>query len=69
MDEQASESDVNKRREKFNEAQRIFAEQAPMIPLVVRHFVAGAKADVGNFRSSFLPPRSLWNVDELFRRK
>lgn len=69
MNEQASESDVNKRREKFNEAQRIFAEQAPMIPLVVRHFVAGAKADVGNFRSSFLPPRSLWNVDELFRRK
>ncbi|HZS06211.1 MAG TPA: ABC transporter substrate-binding protein [Blastocatellia bacterium] len=68
MDEQSVESDVNKRREKFNEAQRIFAEQIPMIPLVVRHFVSGAKANLGNWRPSFISPRSLWNVDELFRR-
>lgn len=66
MSEQAVESDVSKRREEFNQAQRIFAEQAPMIPLVVRHFVSGAKVKLGNFRSSFLPPRSLWNADELF---
>ena len=69
MSEQAEESDSGKRREKFNEVQRIFAEQAPMIPLVVRHFVSGAKVNLGNFRSSFLPPRSLWNADELYWKK
>lgn len=69
MDEQAVESDAAKRKVEFDEAQRIFAEQLPVIPLVVRHFVSGAKTNLGNYRSSFLPPRSLWNVDELFWKK
>lgn len=69
MEEQGFESEVNKRREKFNEAQRIFADQLPMIPLVVRHFVTGSKTNLGNYRSSVITPRSLWNVDELFWKK
>ncbi len=69
MDEQSIEGDINKRKEKFNEAQRLFAEQLPMIPLVVRHFVAGSKTSLGNYRSSFITPRSLWNVEELFWKK
>jgi peptide/nickel transport system substrate-binding protein len=69
MDEQSAESDAAKRKAKFDEAQRIFAEQLPAIPLVVRHFVSGAKTNLGNYRSSFLPPRSLWNADELFWKK
>ncbi|MFN0124194.1 MAG: ABC transporter substrate-binding protein, partial [Blastocatellia bacterium] len=69
MDEQAVETDVNKRREKFNAAQKIFAEQLPMIPLVVRNFVSGAKVQLGNYKAGMLPPRSLWNVDELYWKK
>lgn len=68
-DEQALERDPARRKEKFNETQRIFAEQLPMIPLVVRNFVSGAGVKVGNYRSSFLPPRSLWNVEEIFLRQ
>jgi peptide/nickel transport system substrate-binding protein len=69
MDEQEAETDATRRKEKFAEAQRLFAEHLPMIPLVVRHFVSGAKTNLGNYRPSFLPPRSLWNVDELFWKK
>lgn len=69
MNEQAVESDAAKRKAKFDEAQRLFAEQLPVVPLVVRHFVSGAKTNLGNYRSSFLPPRSLWNADELFWKK
>jgi len=69
MDEQAVENDAAKRKEKFDAVQRIFAEQLPAIPLVVRHFVTGAKTSLGNYRASFMPPRSLWNADELFWKK
>jgi ABC-type transport system substrate-binding protein len=69
MEEQAVESDPARRKAKFDEVQHIFAEQLPMIPLVVRHFVSGGKSNLGNYRSSFLPPRSLWNADELFWKK
>ncbi len=69
MDEQDVERDAAKRREKFDQVQQLFAEQLPMIPLVVRHFVSAAKTNLGNYRSSFLPPRSLWNADELFWRR
>ena len=69
MDAQAVERDAAKRKANFDEVQRIFAEQLPAIPLVVRHFVSGAKTNLGNYRPSFLPPRSLWNADELFWKK
>lgn len=69
MEEQDTARDAAVRKQKFDEAQRIFAEQLPMIPLVVRHYVSGAKNTLGNYRSSVLPPRSLWNADELFWKK
>ena len=49
--------------------QKLFAEQLPMIPLVVRNFASGAKTNLGNYRPSVIIPRSLWNADELFWRK
>jgi peptide/nickel transport system substrate-binding protein len=69
LDEQDVTADAAARKAKFDEAQRVFAEQLPMIPLVVRHHVSGAKSSLGNYRSSPLPPRSLWNADELFWKK
>jgi hypothetical protein len=49
--------------------QRIFAEQLPMIPLMTRHFISGGRVGLGNYRSSFILPRSLWNADEIFWKK
>lgn len=62
-------SDPATRKQKFDAAQKLFAEQIPMIPLVVRNFASGAKTTLGNYRPSVIIPRSLWNADELFWKK
>ncbi len=54
------------RKQKFDEVQKVFAEQLPLIPLVVRNFASGAKSNLGNYRPSVIIPRSLWNAEELF---
>jgi peptide/nickel transport system substrate-binding protein len=62
-------ADPTARKQKFDEIQKLFAEQLPMIPLVVRNFASGAKSNLGNYRPSVIIPRSLWNADELFWKK
>lgn len=64
-----SNADSAVRKQKFDAVQKLFAEQLPMIPLVVRNFASGAKTNLGNYRPSVIIPRSLWNADELFWRK
>jgi len=64
-----SNADSAMRKQKFDAVQKLFAEQLPMIPLVVRNFASGAKSNLGNYRPSVIIPRSLWNADELFWRK
>lgn len=64
-----SNADSAVRKQKFDAVQKLFAEQLPMIPLVVRNFASGAKSNLGNYRPSVIIPRSLWNADELFWRK
>ncbi len=63
-----SNPDAAVRKQKFDAAQKLFAEQLPMIPLVVRNFASGAKSNLGNYRPSVIIPRSLWNAEELFWR-
>jgi peptide/nickel transport system substrate-binding protein len=62
-------ADAAVRKQKFDAAQKLFAEQLPMIPLVVRNFASGAKSNLGNYRPSVIIPRSLWNAEELFWKK
>jgi len=64
--EQARESDPEKRKSKFHEIQRIFADASPIIPIVARHVVSAANSRVGNFSPSPVFPHSLWNAEELF---
>jgi peptide/nickel transport system substrate-binding protein len=64
--EQAREFDVEKRKSKFHEIQRIMADASPVIPIVVRHIVSAANARVGNFSPSPMFPYSMWNAEELF---
>lgn len=68
-DEQDTTIDQTQRKNKFGEAQKLFAAQLPMIPLVVRNFASGAKSNLGNYRPSVVMPRSLWNAEELFWKK
>lgn len=68
-DEVGTVADPTARKQKFDEIQKLFAEQLPMIPLVARNFASGAKSNLGNYRPSVIIPRSLWNADELFWRK
>ncbi len=62
-------TDAAARKQKFESAQKLFAEQLPMTPLVVRNFASGAKANLGNYRPSVILPRSLWNAEELYWKK
>jgi peptide/nickel transport system substrate-binding protein len=64
--QQAHEMDHERRRQAFNEIQKIMSEQLPLIPLVSRHIPVAASARIGNYRPSTLPPFSLWNAEELF---
>jgi peptide/nickel transport system substrate-binding protein len=68
-EEVSSVADATARKQKFDEVQKLFAEQLPMIPLVARNFASGAKSNLGNYRPSVIIPRSLWNADELFWKK
>ncbi len=61
-----SNPDAAVRKQKFDAAQKLFAEQLPLLPLVVRNFASGAKSNLGNYRPSVIVPRSLWNAEELF---
>jgi peptide/nickel transport system substrate-binding protein len=63
---QAHETDRERRRAIFRDAQHLLAEQLPMIPVVARHIPVAANSRVGNYRPSPLPPFSLWNAEELF---
>lgn len=69
VDEIDRNADATVRKQKFDAAQKLFAEQLPMIPLVVRNFASGAKSNLGNYRPSIIIPRSLWNAEELFWKK
>ena len=61
--------DFTARKQKSDAAQKLIAEQLPLIPLVVRNFASGAKTTLGNYRPSVIIPRSLWNAEELFWKK
>lgn len=63
---QAGESNPERRREAFNEIQRILAEQLPVIPIAARHLASASNKRVRNYRASALMPYSLWNAEELF---
>ncbi len=66
---QSGEFNPLRRRESFNEIQRIVAEQLPVIPIAARHLASAANLRVRNYRPSVLLPYSVWNAEELFVRQ
>jgi peptide/nickel transport system substrate-binding protein len=65
-EQQAHETDHERRRALFHEIQQIMVENLPLIPLVTRHIAVAANTRIGNYRPSPLPPFSIWNAEELF---
>lgn len=59
----------SKRKKIYDRLQQIVAEQLPLICLVSPNTLAAAKATLGNFQPSILPPYGLWNVEQLYWRQ
>jgi len=68
MEQQMITLDYAKRKQLYDRAQQIIADNVPFIFLGTPDILAGANARVGNFRPAVLDPYTLWNADELYVR-
>jgi peptide/nickel transport system substrate-binding protein len=68
MQQQMVTLDYAKRKQLYDRAQRLIADNLPFIFLGTPNILAGANARVGNFHPAVLDPYTLWNADELYVR-
>ncbi len=68
MQQQMVTLDPVKRKQLYDRAQQIIAENLPFIFLGTPNILSGANARVGNFHPALLDPYTLWNADELYVR-
>jgi peptide/nickel transport system substrate-binding protein len=68
MEAQMTANGYPARKELYDHAQEIIAQNLPFIFLVSPNILVGAQSNVGNFRPGILEPYALWNADELFIR-
>jgi peptide/nickel transport system substrate-binding protein len=68
MQQQMITLDYAKRKQLYDRAQQIIADNVPFIFLGTPNILAGANARVGNFHPAVLDPYTLWNADELYVR-
>ena len=68
MQQQMVTLDYAKRKQLYDRAQQLIAENLPFIFLGTPNILAGADARVGNFHPAALDPYTLWNADELYVR-
>jgi ABC-type transport system substrate-binding protein len=61
------EREEARRLECMHEMQRILAEEAPILPLLVEHAWSALRNDVRNFRPVVIEPNAVWNLYEIFR--
>jgi len=66
MEEQMTARTLARRKQLYDRAQEILAENQPMIFLASPDILAGAKTSLGNFQPAVLEPYILWNVEQLF---
>jgi len=65
MREQASTSDVKKRKEAFDHVQEIVVEQAPFIFLINRNALSAISTTVHSTSPVILSPQTYWNAEWL----
>jgi peptide/nickel transport system substrate-binding protein len=68
MQQQMVTLDYAKRKQLYDRAQQLIAENLPFIFLGTPNILTGADARVGNFHPAALDPYTLWNADELYVR-
>jgi peptide/nickel transport system substrate-binding protein len=68
MQQQMVTLDYTRRKQLYDRAQQLIAENLPFIFLGTPNILAGANARVGNFLPAVLDPYTLWNADELYVR-
>jgi peptide/nickel transport system substrate-binding protein len=68
MQQQMVTLDYAKRKQLYDRAQQLIAENLPFVFLGSPNILAGANARVGNFHPAVLDPYTLWNADELYVR-
>ncbi len=68
MQKQMVTLDYAKRKQLYDHAQQLIAENLPFIFLGTPNILAGANSRVGNFHPAILDPYTLWNADELYVR-
>ncbi len=67
MNAQLHTLDFAARKKYFDEAQAIWAEQQPMIPVLAPNLAAALRSDLANVRLSAASPyRATWNLEELY---
>ncbi len=67
MNAQLHTLDFAARKKYFDEAQAIWAEQQPMIPVIAPNLAAAVRPDLANVRlSAASPHRATWNLEELY---
>ena len=60
--------DYAKRKQLYDRAQQLIAENLPFIFLGTPNILATASGRVGNFHPAVIDPYTLWNADELYVR-
>jgi peptide/nickel transport system substrate-binding protein len=68
MQQQMVTLDYSKRKQLYDRAQQLIAENLPFIFLGTPNILASASSRVGNFHPATLDPYTLWNADELYIR-
>jgi len=68
MQQQMVTLDYAKRKQLYDRAQQLIAENLPFIFLGTANILSAASARVGNFHPAILDPYTLWNADELYVR-
>jgi len=68
MQQQMVTLDYRKRKQLYDRAQQLIAENLPFIFLGTPNILASADSRVGNFHPAVLDPYTLWNADELYVR-
>ena len=68
MQQQMVTLDYARRKQLYDRAQQLIAENLPFIFLGTPNILAGANANVGNFHPAVLDPYTLWNADQLYVR-
>jgi ABC-type transport system substrate-binding protein len=66
MQQQMITLDSTKRKQLYDRAQQLIAENLPFIFLGTPNILTVANSRVGNFHPALLDPYALWNADELY---